>query len=825
MSQNAHAAVLSRGSGAGGAIGLGHSVSNPPGSSSNMNLSSASSVSWSLVNNGALTSGASGNQNISASASHQQQQQDAKAAASPQNSNQSGSTLKEHDLLGLSEVSSSTSRGSPVTQDSLQDECNDFEELNLKLGPPAVRKNSYPRTQASEPQPQQAPAVLESGNSHAGSEVSQQATEQGTAFAEKSPSSAEQNAAANEQQQQQQADRGLASYGVRGGGDMSQAGMADAASGNQGCRPSIDSEALMKWHAEQVGDRKTSNESLRLGISLHSQQRGPAQDGVSEKKPFLSSVDPKQQQQQQQPQQDDPCWQADRNFQDDVSNMDNNIISNKQERPSVVQEQQQQQQQQQVAKQQQQQQQHLERQKQQQQHEAYQMTEKRPLIERKCLPALQQPEQQQRFQSVPERSPRLQQQQQQQQEPNGGNRLWSSQMKYRECMVSSTASDFQAQQDLESRAGYAVAAQGFAAQQRNVYAAAPSNKLGAVAGAKRNFDSITGSDARSANGSDARSLPLPLPLSGGGPMSSSNSPSSEAEAKALCQQQMKAQSGLPMYPWGPKAAIPSQWHIGLEQSGGSFGPFPSQRPGRAPMSKPPSEAGVDAKVWDGQAKSHQEIVSTASQQQQQQQQKMSAPAETKQQSSNEAAPSPAADVAVSSAPRAAAAPPAVGWPPIRSFRKNLGVTPRQVPPETPPRQTAPQQPAVSTPSVAGQSNSWFVKVHMDGVPIGRKVDLRTNSSYEKLSQMLDEMFRTFVNGQNGSNRITLASDIKRNFLQGPDYVLTYEDQDGDLMLVGDVPWTMFIDTVKRLRIMKGSEAIGLGTRAAEKANKTTQPNV
>lgn len=26
------------------------------------------------------------------------------------------------------------------------------------------------------------------------------------------------------------------------------------------------------------------------------------------------------------------------------------------------------------------------------------------------------------------------------------------------------------------------------------------------------------------------------------------------------------------------------------------------------------------------------------------------------------------------------------------------------------------------------------------------------------------------------------------FLQGSDYVLTYEDQDGDLMLVGDVPW-------------------------------------
>ncbi|KAG6541979.1 hypothetical protein Mapa_016616 [Marchantia paleacea] len=808
MSQNAHTAVLSRGSGAGGAIGLGHSVSNPPGSGSNMNLSSTSSVPWSLVNNGASASGASGNQNVSASATHQQQ--DAKAAPSPQNSNQSGTTLKEHDLLGLSEVSSSTTRGSPVTQDSLQDEGNDFEELNLKLGPPAVRKNSYPRTQASEQQ-QQAPAASESGNSHGGLDGSHQATEQGTAFVEKSPSSAEQNAAVNEQQQQQQADRVLSSYVARGGGDMSlssasQAGIADTASGNQGCRPSIDSEALMKWHAEQVGDRKTSNESLRLGISLHS-QRGPAQDGVSEKKTFLSPVDrnrdaPTELKQQQQ--QEDPCWQQERNFQEDVSNMDN-----KQERPSVVQEQQQQQ----VVKQQQQ----LERQKQQQQqHEAYQMTEKRPLIERKCLPALQQPEQ--RFQNVPERSPRLQ-------EPNNNNRLWSNQLKYRDCIVTSTASDFQAQhsaqQDLESRAGYSVSAGNFASN-RNVYAA--PTKLGGVAGAKRNFDSITCSDARSVN--DARSgLSGPLPVAGG-TMNTSNGPSSEAEAKALCQQQMKVQNGLPMYPWAQKNALPTpSWHIGLEQSGGSFGPFPSQRPGRAPMSKPPSEvgtgAGVDAKAWDGQAKGHQEIVSAASQQQQM----MSAPAEAKQQSTSEAAAAPASDVAASSAPRATAAPPAVGWPPIRSFRKNLAVTPRPVPSETPPRQTAPQQPAVSTPSVAGQSNSCMVKVHMDGVPIGRKVDLRTNSSYEKLSQMLDEMFRTFVNGQNGSNRITLASDIKRNFLQGPDYVLTYEDQDGDLMLVGDVPWTMFIDTVKRLRIMKGSEAIGLGTRAAEKANKTTQPNV
>jgi len=38
------------------------------------------------------------------------------------------------------------------------------------------------------------------------------------------------------------------------------------------------------------------------------------------------------------------------------------------------------------------------------------------------------------------------------------------------------------------------------------------------------------------------------------------------------------------------------------------------------------------------------------------------------------------------------------------------------------------------------------------------------------------------------------------------HALAYEDKDGDLMLVGDVPWDMFISSCKKLRIMKGSEA-------------------
>ena len=34
----------------------------------------------------------------------------------------------------------------------------------------------------------------------------------------------------------------------------------------------------------------------------------------------------------------------------------------------------------------------------------------------------------------------------------------------------------------------------------------------------------------------------------------------------------------------------------------------------------------------------------------------------------------------------------------------------------------------------------FVKVNMDGIRIGRKVDLNSHSSYEKLAQTLEEMF-------------------------------------------------------------------------------------
>ncbi|PKI42067.1 hypothetical protein CRG98_037520 [Punica granatum] len=113
---------------------------------------------------------------------------------------------------------------------------------------------------------------------------------------------------------------------------------------------------------------------------------------------------------------------------------------------------------------------------------------------------------------------------------------------------------------------------------------------------------------------------------------------------------------------------------------------------------------------------------------------------------------------------------------------------------------------------------------MDGAPYLRKVDLRNYSTYQELSSALEKMFSCFIVGQCGSNG-TLAKETKaegnsKDLLHGSEYVLTYEDKDGDWMLVGDVPWEMFMNTCKKLKIMKGADAIGLAPRAAEKS--TTQ---
>ncbi|TKW29467.1 hypothetical protein SEVIR_3G396300v4 [Setaria viridis] len=147
------------------------------------------------------------------------------------------------------------------------------------------------------------------------------------------------------------------------------------------------------------------------------------------------------------------------------------------------------------------------------------------------------------------------------------------------------------------------------------------------------------------------------------------------------------------------------------------------------------------------------------------------------------------------------APPAakaqvVGWPPVRSYRKSCFQQSSSSATKTKPA-PAPEEKA---PPAAGAGSALFVKVSMDGAPYLRKVDLKMYKGYRELREALEAMFLGFSGG---------AADAPA--VNPSDFAVTYEDKDGDLMLVGDVPFDMFISTCKRLRIMKGSEARGLGS--------------
>uniref|UniRef100_A0A0D6QSV7 Auxin-responsive protein n=1 Tax=Araucaria cunninghamii TaxID=56994 RepID=A0A0D6QSV7_ARACU len=163
------------------------------------------------------------------------------------------------------------------------------------------------------------------------------------------------------------------------------------------------------------------------------------------------------------------------------------------------------------------------------------------------------------------------------------------------------------------------------------------------------------------------------------------------------------------------------------------------------------------------------------------------------------ADSTANDVEIAPLPKAQI----VGWPPVRTFRKaTLATTTTSKLPEE---------------RAAAAYSALYVKVSMDGAPYLRKVDLKMYSSYEELSSALEKMFSCFTMGRCGSDgpRESRLMDL----LNGSEYAPTYEDKDGDWMLVGDVPWEMFVDSCKRIRIEKASEAVGFAPRTIENSGR------
>uniref|UniRef100_A0A0D3F9W1 Auxin-responsive protein n=1 Tax=Oryza barthii TaxID=65489 RepID=A0A0D3F9W1_9ORYZ len=81
----------------------------------------------------------------------------------------------------------------------------------------------------------------------------------------------------------------------------------------------------------------------------------------------------------------------------------------------------------------------------------------------------------------------------------------------------------------------------------------------------------------------------------------------------------------------------------------------------------------------------------------------------------------------------------------------------------------------------GRRRSLFVKVYMEGVPIGRKLDLLPLDGYKGLVARLASMFRASITYHHCHRQFAVVG-MKTNKVH---HVLTYEDQEGDWMMAGD----------------------------------------
>ena len=88
----------------------------------------------------------------------------------------------------------------------------------------------------------------------------------------------------------------------------------------------------------------------------------------------------------------------------------------------------------------------------------------------------------------------------------------------------------------------------------------------------------------------------------------------------------------------------------------------------------------------------------------------------------------------------------VGWPPVRSFRKNMLAGQKGA------GAGAGEEVVEKTTSF----NAAFVKVSMDGAPYLRKVDLKMYSTYRDLSNALGNLFSSFTIG----NYIIITTNLR-----------------------------------------------------------------
>ncbi|KAG4174069.1 hypothetical protein ERO13_A11G097700v2 [Gossypium hirsutum] len=87
------------------------------------------------------------------------------------------------------------------------------------------------------------------------------------------------------------------------------------------------------------------------------------------------------------------------------------------------------------------------------------------------------------------------------------------------------------------------------------------------------------------------------------------------------------------------------------------------------------------------------------------------------------------------------------------------------------------------------------KVHMQGIAVGRAVDLTALKGYNDLINELEKMF-----------------EIKGELCRSGQWSIVFTDDEGDMMLVGDDPWVEFCKMVRKIFIYSSEEVKKISTR-------------
>nr|AKN45699.1 auxin response factor 18 [Brassica napus] len=87
-----------------------------------------------------------------------------------------------------------------------------------------------------------------------------------------------------------------------------------------------------------------------------------------------------------------------------------------------------------------------------------------------------------------------------------------------------------------------------------------------------------------------------------------------------------------------------------------------------------------------------------------------------------------------------------------------------------------------------QTSRTRTKVQMQGIAVGRAVDLTLLKSYDELIKELEEMF-----------------EIQGQLLPRDKWIVVFTDDEGDMMLAGDDPWNEFCKMAKKIFIYSSDE--------------------